>query len=923
MKICTTCKRTWEDDFRLCPIDGSSLQAMAGPVDSNIGMTVGQCRIVEKIADGDLGPIYKAEDPLRGVVALQVIPPTRIASPIILEALADAVKTASKLNHPRIIRIFGMETAADGSMAVSMEYVQGTTLENYRHSRPGMDTSEVCSLIRQVAEGLMIAHRASLMHGALHPNRIMIASDGSVKLGGFHKSSIREGVDATSLTNENMPYIAPECVGIMRDVPVPDFRADIYALGVILYEMLTARIPHEAKTLQELATLIETAPPLPPNFTNPQISPLLSRIVLKAISRHPAERQASIDEFIKELDATRQPGREPQRAYQETPDHYPSPFPPAPSSSSIFSAPSTSGQDSGIFSPLPSSGKRDSIDNILPDTNQGKAQAEDGSFFGWFKTRIDRGSGGGRRHESKPSSPSWDDSSLSGPSPRRGQEEEFSERTVVVSSNSRPKTKRRSFADTFADFRGRDADMTGTGILPKRRVGAKVWLIGLGSFVLLAGLIVGIYFLFFSTTKGRLIVQTNPPGAQVLICPDPCQDSALQQITTPAYLKVGFYRLRIQMAGYVAKDDRIEVIEKDDLPHFYDLTEKLPPPPPVPTYVPETTSLPPTVPQSQPPAPVNGRSTFAVPLGKALSARNFFPEVPGNAWDILQRWQQTEAGTPSPALEQAWLTFCRSLEEAGQEKLSLKDFDAARRLLDQIRKYMPGQSCASSLQSSFDKAVSNDKANLMISAQSAMDRQSYVIPEAENALKYVRQAILIDPNDADARRLEGEIFNRAWDQAKAVAAKRQHQEALDICNQLKAKYPNPPIGLAPIQEFIQKQTLKLEQYQALKPSYSVQVKHNHGRKYVIWGARECSGTLKIDGFTLEYKGNEPEHSFRVSYDGLADVKGGADSITIVHPGIRPEGRIELQEIDKRANPNLAQVYKKILEYRPRYAEYVR
>jgi hypothetical protein len=125
-------------------------------------------------------------------------------------------------------------------------------------------------------------------------------------------------------------------------------------------------------------------------------------------------------------------------------------------------------------------------------------------------------------------------------------------------------------------------------------------------------------------------------------------------------------------------------------------------------------------------------------------------------------------------------------------------------------------------------------------------------------------------------------------------------------------------------EAIQKQTLKLEQYQALKPSFSVQVRHGHGRGLAFWRTRECSGSLRVDGFSLEYKSaDENEHSFQVSYDALKEARFSGGTLTLVHPAIRPDGRIELEQSQKTAGPGLDQVYRKITEYRNKYAEYIR
>jgi serine/threonine protein kinase len=909
MKTCATCKRSWDDEFRVCPIDGTPLHAAAAGADINLGKSIGTCRLVESIANGDLGPIYKAEDPIRGAIAIQLIAQERISSPILLEALSEAVKLASRLNHPNVIRVFGIETAADGSAAVLMEYVTGTDLQSYRRARPGMDTNEACALVRQACEGVIASHRMSMLHGALHPARIMVVQDGTVKVGGFHRSCLREGVDVFTATASNLPYLAPEQLGIVRDISGPDYRTDVYALGVILYELLAARLPYEAGTVQELARSIEGSPPLPPNFSNPAVSPLLSRVVIKAIVKHPSERQGSVEEFLRELDATRQPTREAPRPVSAPP------YPPPPESS-IFAPPPRTTSEPSLFSPP---GRMESAESIWPEAAHERGASGERSFFGWFKTRTDSTSGA-RRPQSRAGRGSWDDSSSTDARPRRSDDDESSERTVIASGDKNRKRKR-SFSDTFTGFgRRRDEDMTGTGALPRRKVPMKVWIIAACAIVAVAVLAIGLYSVFFSTPKGKLIVWTTPPGAQVLVCQEPCAEQGFRPLISQE-LPAGIYRVRVQMEGYDAKEERLEVVENVDTQRYYELVSKLPPPPSVPVPAPETAAQPAQTPVQPQPAP---KLSLATPFYNALRQQSYFPDSPNNAWEILQRWNQSEAGTPSPALEEAWQRFCRAVEDAGQQKLYHKDFAGARQLLDQIRSRTAGQPCAAGLQAAYEKAVSNDKANLLISVQSAMDRQSYVTPEAENALKYIRHIQNIDPQDSDAKRLEGEIFTRAWDQAAAVAVKRQHQEALDIYQQLRSKYPNPPVGLPALQEAIQKQTQKLEQYQALKTSYSIQVKHGHGRSIAFWRTRECSGTFRVDGFSLDYKSTgEKDHSFHISYDGLKEAKFSGNTLTITHPGIRPEGRIELEEVDNKASPNLSLVYKKIMEYRDRYAEYIR
>ncbi len=900
MKICSVCKRSWDDDFRMCPIDGAPLQEAApGQVgDPYIGKSIAQCRLVEKAGEGDLGPIYKAEEPIRGVVAIQLIGPERIASPILLEAFGDTVKGVSKLNHPNTVRVYGLETAPDGTVAVLMEYIQGMTLQNYRRKHPGIDIVECCKLTRQAAEGVMAAHRLSIMHGALHPSRIFVTADGNIKVSGFHRSGLREGCDVFTATPETLPYLAPEQVGIVRDLPAPDYRADVYALGVILYELLAGRLPYEAKNPQELAAVMEGSPPLPPNFANPHVPPLLSRVVLKAVAKEPPDRHGSIEEFIRDLDAAKQPMREPARPMADY--RYEPQYPPPSADSSLFGPPSTS--------------HKESVENIWPEAAQAKESSGEGSVFSWFKTRAGSSRGSSRRTNR----PAMDDSSYaprSSSSRRRG-EDDTAEHTVVVSGSGRGRTKRRSISDSFWGSSSSNMDYTGTGALPSRSFSNKVYIyLAIGALAVLVLLIVLVVWLR-TPAMGRLNVTSIPPGAQVFLGEDPFG-------TTPTGfrdVKPGNYRIRLQLEGYETYVAEEEISENGKLVATYTLMKQSPlqlPPMLTPT---DTTSIT-SVPQTGSPAGTQNRTPqFQAAFNTALRARNLFPPSPDNAAETLRLWAQNEAGSPSPAFDQARQSFCQEVEAVGQEKLAQKDFAGVRAILEQVRRYNPGTGCAVGLAQSYDKAVSNSIGDLRLSAQAQMNNQNYVTPELQNALKYARLILGIDPGDAEAKALDADIFTRAWDQAQAKAAGRQHQEALDIYTALKRNYPNPPIAAAKIDDAIERQKLKVKQAEALRTPYSIQVRHYHGRKYVIFGARDCTGILRVDGFNIAYQG--VEHSFKLSYDHLGAVKPDKTKITIQGTGI-PEGKIDLEQVEKNPTPSMAEIANRIQEYRRLYAEYIK
>ncbi|MFH1575155.1 MAG: hypothetical protein ABIG68_14325, partial [Acidobacteriota bacterium] len=340
-----------------------------------------------------------------------------------------------------------------------------------------------------------------------------------------------------------------------------------------------------------------------------------------------------------------------------------------------------------------------------------------------------------------------------------------------------------------------------------------------------------------------------------------------------------------------------------------------PPPPPAPVV---------TEPRTPAPSPPPGAATrFEGPFHAALRSRSLFAPGGDNAWDILSRWQQAEAGDASPALQQARKNFCGELVALGREKLELRDFSATRELLNQSRSRGLEEGCYSSLRSAYDQVVNSTVSDLRMLARAAMERQNYVTPDTDdNALRHVRLMLAINPQDAEALTLEKDIFTRAWDQGQARSAARQHQEALDIYTQLKRNYPNPP-GVAPaeIERRMVGETRKLQLIGQMKVPFSVRVKHGHGRRYVVFGASECTGVLRIDGFGIEYQ-STGEHGFKLAFAGLQSVQPQRNRITIQGVGV-PDGKIELEPADQSQLPGFSQLQGKIQEYQKLASEYAR
>jgi eukaryotic-like serine/threonine-protein kinase len=222
------------------------------------GTRVGPYEILSAIAAGGMGQVYRATDTNLGrQVAIKVLPDTFAQDPERLARFEREAKTLASLNHPNIAIIHGVETAADGRRALVMELVEGETLAQ-RIARGPIQLDEVLPLAKQIAEALGAAHEQGVVHRDLKPANIMVRPDGTVKVLDFGLAKAAVGAasstasdDSTTMTVTAMTeagvivgtaaYMSPEQA---RGKPV-DRRADIWAFGCLLYEMLTARRPFE------------------------------------------------------------------------------------------------------------------------------------------------------------------------------------------------------------------------------------------------------------------------------------------------------------------------------------------------------------------------------------------------------------------------------------------------------------------------------------------------------------------------------------------------------------------------------------------------------------------------------------------------------------------------------------------------------
>src|SRR5262249_38991762 len=220
--------------------------------------------------------------------------------PEALERLTREVSMARRVTHPNVIRIHDL-SEVNGLHYVSMEYFGGVNLKDHLKRSGPLSLLNAYQIFSQICDGLEAAHSQGVIHGDLKAQNVMVGQSGQIKIidFGLARSVHMEGMTATGLIMGTPEYMAPEQVS---GKPV-DERADIYALGVILYEMLTGRVPFSGDSPIAVGFQQLKDPPPAPRSLNPQVPEEVERIILKALEKDPIRRYRTVDEFRQDVTA--------------------------------------------------------------------------------------------------------------------------------------------------------------------------------------------------------------------------------------------------------------------------------------------------------------------------------------------------------------------------------------------------------------------------------------------------------------------------------------------------------------------------------------------------------------------------------------------------------------------------------------------
>jgi serine/threonine-protein kinase len=321
VKVCPRCSEGFGDDARFCPLDGSEL---VPSLDPHLGRTIAaRYRLIKRLGIGGMSNVYLARHVLiERMSAIKILRHELSLNPSHRERFLREARAVNRINHPNIVEITDYGES-DGVTYLVMEYVESETLMA-RLVRGPLSWPAATSVALQVAEALARAHQAGIIHRDLKPENVLIVSsraaagapeDPAIKLTDFGIAKI---VNAPAITyNQQLfgtpGYISPEYIEAGSISPA----MDIYSLGVLLYEMMTAKLPYDARGQAELLFLPLSKAPVPPGHRVAGIPPDLEALVLRMLARIPSDRPRDAflvcDALADALKRARGPSNPPQR----------------------------------------------------------------------------------------------------------------------------------------------------------------------------------------------------------------------------------------------------------------------------------------------------------------------------------------------------------------------------------------------------------------------------------------------------------------------------------------------------------------------------------------------------------------------------------------------------------------------------------
>jgi len=317
MKVCPVCSTEYSDDVKFCPSDGQTLRA-AAPASDLVGQVVAdRYHVTRKLGEGGMGQVYLAEHVKMGRrSAIKVMNPAMVHDPDAVARFNREAANASRITHPNVCAIYDFGETSDGLIYLAMEFVEGEPLTDLLKRDESLPTGRAVQIFVQVADALQAAHDLGIVHRDLKPDNIMLARGRTgadvVKVVDFGIAKAIGGDDSQKVTRTGLVVGTPEFMSPEQLAgDKVDGRTDIYALALVLYKMLTGKLPFEASTVQETMVKRLTDDPLTLAEARPTLSyPAGLQAALDvALARDPTERYQSAAKFASDVSAVMGLGR--------------------------------------------------------------------------------------------------------------------------------------------------------------------------------------------------------------------------------------------------------------------------------------------------------------------------------------------------------------------------------------------------------------------------------------------------------------------------------------------------------------------------------------------------------------------------------------------------------------------------------------
>jgi len=309
---CPKCHAENPDSQKFCGDCGASLttigeeppsftMTMESPVESLTRGTLfsGRYEINEEIGGGGMGKVYRVEDSkIHEEIAIKLIKPDISMDKKTIERFRNELKNARKISHRHICRMFDLGEEK-GFHYITMEYVAGEDLKNLIGRVGRLDADTVVKIGKQICEGLSEAYRLGVIHRDLKPSNIMVDKEGNVRIMdfGIARSMRAPGITGSGIMIGTPEYMSPE----QAEATEIDNRADIYSLGIMLFEMVTGVLPFTGDSALSVALKHKTEPPPDPREANPKASEDLCALILKCLEKDKEKRFQAVDELLAEL----------------------------------------------------------------------------------------------------------------------------------------------------------------------------------------------------------------------------------------------------------------------------------------------------------------------------------------------------------------------------------------------------------------------------------------------------------------------------------------------------------------------------------------------------------------------------------------------------------------------------------------------